>query len=91
MRYHGRIDDQYGVIGGSTPKRVGITVDLSKVEELVAPDPIEKAEGAWKQGDNYMGYSAIAFSFAYRLFQELDVPIGILNCSFTSKAIAALQ
>lgn len=23
----------------------------------------------------------VAFAFAYKLFQELDVPIGMLNCS----------
>ncbi len=49
--------------------------------------PIEKAEGAWKQGDDFMNYSAIAFAFAYKLFQELDVPIGILNCSFSQTSI----
>ena len=58
------------------------------VNSVVAmPHPIEKAEGSWKKGDNYMGYSAIAFSFAYKLFQELDVPIGILNCSFSQTSI----
>jgi len=45
--------------------------------------PIEKAEGVWKKGDDFMNYSAIAFAFAYKLYQELDVPIGILNCSFS--------
>ena len=49
--------------------------------------PIEKAEGSWKKGDDFMNYSAIAFSFAYKLFQELDVPIGILNCSFSQTSI----
>jgi hypothetical protein len=49
--------------------------------------PIEKAEGAWKKGDDFMNYSAIAFAFAYKLFQELDVPIGILNCSFSQTSI----
>jgi len=49
--------------------------------------PIEKAEGSWKPGDDFMGYSAIAFAFAYKLFQELEVPIGILNCSFSQTSI----
>jgi hypothetical protein len=39
------IDDEYGVVGGGIQKRVGITVDLSKIEELTAPDPIETAAG----------------------------------------------
>ena len=55
---------------------------------LVAmPHPIEKADGIWKTGENFMGYSAIAFSFAHKLFQELKVPIGILNCSFSQTSI----
>lgn len=50
--------------------------------------PIEKAEGAWKDGD-YGNHSAIAFAFALRLHNELNVPIGILNCSFSQTAIQA--
>lgn len=63
------------------------------IREFVVTDvvammhPIEKAQGTWKQGDDFMGYSAIAFAFAYKLFQELDVPIGILNCSFSQTSI----
>ena len=50
--------------------------------------PIEKAAGAWKNG-SYSDYSAIAFAFAHRLYEELNVPIGILNCSFSQTAIQA--
>ena len=50
--------------------------------------PIEKAAGAWKNGD-YENYSAIAFAFAHKLYGELNVPIGILNCSFSQTAIQA--
>jgi len=50
--------------------------------------PIEKATGAWKDG-NYNDYSAIAFAFAHKLYKELNVPIGILNCSFSQTAIQA--
>lgn len=50
--------------------------------------PIEKADGEWKNGD-YASYSAIAFAFAYKLYGELNVPIGILNCSFSETAIEA--
>ncbi|HAS82273.1 MAG TPA: hypothetical protein DCS43_06270, partial [Verrucomicrobia bacterium] len=38
--------------------------------------PIEHATGAWKDGD-FQEYSAIAFAFAYELYKELGVPIGI--------------
>ena len=50
--------------------------------------PIEKATGAWKNG-RYADYSAIAFAFAHSLYSELNVPIGILNCSFSQTAIQA--
>ncbi|KPK51180.1 MAG: hypothetical protein AMK72_00355 [Planctomycetes bacterium SM23_25] len=48
--------------------------------------PIERANGAWKNG-GYNNYSAIAFAFAHKLYGELSVPIGILNCSFSQTAI----
>lgn len=50
--------------------------------------PIEHAEGTWKNG-GYAAYSAIAFAFAHKLYEELGVPIGILNCSFSQTAIQA--
>ncbi len=50
--------------------------------------PIEHATGAWKDG-NYGDYSAIAFAFAHKLQGELNVPIGILNCSFSQTSIQA--
>lgn len=34
-------------------------------------------------------FSAIAFAFAHKLYQELGVPIGILNCSFSQTSIEA--
>ena len=48
--------------------------------------PIEHAAGEWKI-DDYSNYSAIAFAFANTLYQELKVPIGILNCSFSQTSI----
>jgi len=50
--------------------------------------PIEKAAGAWKDG-GYLNYSAIAFAFAEKLYRELNVPIAILNCSFSQTPIEA--
>lgn len=50
--------------------------------------PIKKATGAWKNGE-YRNYSAIAFAFAHEIYQEVKVPIGILNCSFSQTAIQA--
>ncbi|MDG2223001.1 MAG: hypothetical protein P8L85_16595 [Rubripirellula sp.] len=50
--------------------------------------PIKKAAGVWNDG-NYVDYSAIAFAFSHKLYKELNVPIGILNCSFSQTAIQA--
>jgi sialate O-acetylesterase len=48
--------------------------------------PIERATGTWADGD-YGNQSAIAFAFAHKLYSELKVPIGILNCSWSQTAI----
>ncbi|MFN4872762.1 MAG: hypothetical protein ACK5JP_03020 [Akkermansiaceae bacterium] len=48
--------------------------------------PIEKATGEWKV-DNYGDYSAVAFAFALKVYGEIGVPIGILNCSFSQTSI----
>jgi len=50
--------------------------------------PIEKATGVWRNGD-YGSYSAIAYAFAHSLYTHLDVPIGILNGSFSQTSIQA--
>ena len=49
--------------------------------------PIEHADGGWSK--DFGNFSAIAFAFAYKLYGEIDVPIGILNCSFSQTAIEA--
>ena len=50
--------------------------------------PIKKATGSWQNG-SYGNYRAIAFAFAHKLYKELNVPIGILNCSWSSTQIEA--
>lgn len=49
--------------------------------------PIEHAGYEWRSDASQ--FSAVAFSFAYALFKELNVPIGILNCSFSQTPIQA--
>ena len=49
--------------------------------------PIEHATGEWHADGGDM--SAIAYAFAYQLYRELGVPIGILNCSFSQTSIQA--
>lgn len=55
---------------------------------FTALHPVEKANGYWKDG-GYNDYSAIALAFAHKLYEELKVPIGILNCSWSQTAIQA--
>ncbi|MFO7820976.1 MAG: sialate O-acetylesterase, partial [Lentisphaeria bacterium] len=50
--------------------------------------PIKKATGSWKDGE-YGSYSAISFAFAHKLYEELGVPIGILNTAFSTTKIQA--
>lgn len=49
--------------------------------------PIEHATGEWRT--DYAQFSCIAFAFAHKLYEELNVPIGILNCSFSQTKIEA--
>lgn len=50
--------------------------------------PVRRATGAWQVGD-FASFSAVAFAFASKLHEELGVPIGILNCSFSETSIEA--
>lgn len=54
---------------------------------FAALHPIEHAEAEWSSETG--NFSAIAYAFAYKLHRELNVPIGILNCSFSQTAIQA--
>jgi len=49
--------------------------------------PVEHAEAEWSSDAG--NFSAIACAFAYELHRELGVPVGILNCSFSSTTIEA--
>ena len=49
--------------------------------------PTERAHGQWS--DDWPGFSAISFAFAYDLAKELKVPIGIVNCAFSTTQIQA--
>ena len=71
-----------------TQGKVAPIRELEVTSVVAMLHPIEKAEGVWKDGD-YTEYSAIAFAFAHKLYKELNVPIGILNCSFSQTAIQA--
>ncbi len=54
---------------------------------FAAPQPIEHATAVWST--DAPNFSAVSFAFAYELYRELNVPIGILNCSFSQTSIQA--
>lgn len=54
---------------------------------FAALHPIEHAEVAWSS--DLPNFSAIALAFAYEIHRELNVPVGILNCSFSQTTIQA--
>ncbi len=62
--------------------------EFSITDYFACLHPIEHASGNWKNG-NYGQYSAVAYAFAHKLYHELKVPIGILNCSFSQTSIQA--
>ncbi|MCF7849919.1 MAG: hypothetical protein K9M45_13790, partial [Kiritimatiellales bacterium] len=75
-------------LSGETKGKVAPVREFQVASVAAQLHPIEKATGSWKHG-NYGDYSAIAFAFAHSLYKELNVPIGILNCSFSQTAIQA--
>ena len=81
-----------GALVGKLPAKAEGTVAPIREFEVTSTTaqlfPIEKATGSWKDG-TYSDYSAIALAFAQMLYKELNVPIGILNCSWSSTQIEA--
>ena len=61
--------------------------EASVTDYFAALHPVEHANAAWHSDTANM--SAIAYSFAYHVFKEVDVPVGILNCSFSQTPIQA--
>ena len=62
--------------------------EFGVTDVVSALHPIEHGSGAWST-NSMGGFSAIATAFAYELYSELGVPIGILNCSFSQTSIQA--
>jgi sialate O-acetylesterase len=54
---------------------------------FAALHPVEHANAEWHSDAGEM--SGVAYSFAYHVFKEVDVPVGILNCSFSQTPIQA--
>jgi sialate O-acetylesterase len=61
--------------------------EASVTDYFAALHPVEHANAAWHSDAANM--SGVAYSFAYHVFKEVDVPVGILNCSFSQTPIQA--
>jgi len=59
-------------------------VRMVKVKRNTANSPIETATGKWQMStpENVKWFSATAYYFALELTKQLQVPIGIINCSW---------
>ena len=53
------------------------------------PQKRATSEEGWKTHKNASGFSALSLSFAYELYKELDVPIGILLSAHSNTRIEA--
>lgn len=49
--------------------------------------PVEWGEAEWSE--DWGDFSAVAFAFSYEIARELGVPVGIVNCAFSTTAIQA--
>ena len=60
------------------------TIRHIKVPRLRAGEPADDFQGSWQvcSSATVRQFTAVGFFFAYSLQQELDVPVGLINCSW---------
>lgn len=72
--------------GNETIATVGLKkgIRVATIERVGAHIPQETCMGSWKicNSENAPKFSAVGYYFADRLNQILDVPVGIINCSW---------
>lgn len=51
--------------------------------------PLERVRAEWSDGSDFTEHGAYGFAFAYELYKELQVPIGILLCAQSATSIRA--
>ncbi|MDT8390735.1 MAG: hypothetical protein RRC34_09545 [Lentisphaeria bacterium] len=61
----------------------------AKVTNLFSALTAQKRGVKAEWSSEWEGFSGIAFAFAYELAREVQVPVGILNCSFSTTKIEA--
>ena len=63
-------------------------ININTVSALY-PQKRATSEGGWKKASAAGGFSALSLSFAYELYKELNVPIGILLSAHSNTRIEA--
>jgi len=63
-------------------------MNISTVSALY-PQKTAASDGGWKTHKDAAGFSALSLSFAYELYKELDMPIGILLSAHSNTRIEA--
>ncbi len=63
-------------------------ININTVSALY-PQKKATSDGGWKKVSGASGFSALSLSFAYELYKELDVPIGILLSAHSNTRIEA--
>ena len=63
-------------------------ININTVSALY-PQKKATSEGGWKKASGASGFSALSLSFAYELYKELNVPIGILLSAHSNTRIEA--
>jgi hypothetical protein len=63
-------------------------ISINTVSALY-PQKKATSDGGWKKGKGASGFSALSLSFAYELYKELKMPIGILLSAHSNTRIEA--
>jgi len=63
-------------------------ISINTVSALY-PQKKATSDGGWKRGKDAGGFSALSLSFAYALYKELKVPIGILLSAHSNTRVEA--
>ena len=75
-------------IAGATDDIPIREININTVSALY-PQKKASSEGGWKKARDAGGFSALSLSFAYELYKELDMPIGILLSAHSNTRIEA--
>lgn len=61
-------------------KSIGLPIHCVMVREIAETAPVDECYGKWMapSKENTMTFSATAFNFAYYLYKQLNIPVGIL-------------